>query len=118
VAIEVKDVAVWNVVPWYIGSEERKRIREATTADVRSGLKYLIALIASMPQLECIVLVGGAARKANVFLSQTTTVHILSCHRPSARALTANPRLKRMWRCSSLSNKPPKISARFNLEVK
>lgn len=89
--IEAKDIAVWNVVPWYLGDEERKKIRGATALDVRSALKYLEALVASMPRLECIVLVGGAARKAHVFLSQATTARILSCHHPSAQALNANP---------------------------
>lgn len=89
--IEAKDIAVWNVVPWYLGDKDRKKIRGATAMDVRSGLKYVEALVALMPQLECIVLVGGAARKAHVFLSQATTARILSCHHPSAQSLNANP---------------------------
>lgn len=89
--IEAKDIAVWNVVPWYLGDKDRKKLRGATSIDVRSGLKYLKALVAFMPHLECIVLVGGAASKAHVFLSQVTTARILSCHHPSAQALNANP---------------------------
>lgn len=89
--VEAKDIAVWNVVPWYLGDEDRKKIRRATAKDVRSGLKYLEALVAFMPRLECIVLVGAAARNAHVFLSQATTARILSCHHPSAQALNANP---------------------------
>lgn len=89
--VAAEDIAVWNVVPWYLGDEERQRIRGATAVDVRSGLKYLKLLVDSMPRLECIVLVGAAARKAHVFLSQATTARILSCHHPSAQALNANP---------------------------
>jgi len=79
------------VIPWYLGDEKQKRIRGATTADVRAALKYLAVLVAAMPRLECIMLVGGAARKAHVFLSRTTIARILSCHHPSAQALNANP---------------------------
>lgn len=89
--IEAKDIAIWNVVPWYLGDETRQKIRGATSADVRTGLEYLAQLIAAMPNLQCVVLVGGAARKAHVFLSQLTTARILSCHHPSAQVLNANP---------------------------
>lgn len=89
--IKAEDITVWNVVPWYLGDEERKKIRGATALDVQSGLKYLEALVTSMPRLECIVLVGGIARRAHVFLSHATTARILSCHHPSAQALNANP---------------------------
>ena len=89
--IGAEDIAIWNVVPWYLGVEGRARIRGASAVDVRQGLKYLEALVAAMPNLQCIVLVGGAARKAHVFLSQVSTARILSCHHPSAQALNANP---------------------------
>ena len=86
-----EDIAVWNVVPWYLGDEGRRKIRGANSRDVRAGLQYLKPLVAAMPGLQCIVLVGGAARKAHVFLSRVTTARILSCHHPSAQALNANP---------------------------
>lgn len=86
-----EDIAVWNVVPWYLGDEEHRKIRRANSVDVQAGLKYLGAVVAAMPRLQCIVLVGGAARKAHVFLSRVTTARILSCHHPSAQALNANP---------------------------
>jgi uracil-DNA glycosylase len=91
VGIEAEDIAVWNVVPWYLGDSQRKKIRGATSADVLAGVKYVSAVVAAMPNLECIVLVGSAARKAHVFLSAVTTARILSCHHPSAQALNANP---------------------------
>ena len=89
--IDNEDIAVWNVVPWYLGDEERRKIRGATSADIRASRKYLKSLVSSMPSLQCIVLIGGAARKADVFLSRVTTARIISCHHPSAQALNANP---------------------------
>ena len=86
-----EDIAVWNVVPWYLGDEGRRKIRGANSVDIRGGLKYLKSLVAAMPKLQSIVLVGSAARKAHVFLSRVTTARILSCHHPSAQALNANP---------------------------
>lgn len=88
--IEKADIALWNVVPWYLGDEERRKIRGAKSADVRRGQKYVSLLISAMPKLQCIVLVGGAARKTHVFLSRNTTVRILSCHHPSLQSLNAN----------------------------
>jgi len=89
--IEATEIALWNVVPWYLGDDEGKRIRGASSADIRAGLDYLVPLIEAMPKLQCVVLVGGAARKAHVFLSRVTTARILSCHHPSAQAMNANP---------------------------
>lgn len=89
--IEPKDIAVWNVVPWYLGDENLKKIRGATSVDVRAGLKYLSILLKAMPRLRCIVLVGNTARKTHTFLSQITTARILSCHHPSAQVVNANP---------------------------
>jgi uracil-DNA glycosylase len=89
--VRAEEIALWNVVPWYLGDENGTKIRGASAADVHLGMAYLPPLIAAMPELRCIVLVGGAARKAHVCLSKLTTARILSCHHPSAQALNANP---------------------------
>jgi hypothetical protein len=38
--IERADIAIWNIVPWYLGNQEGTRIRAATAADTKQGLKY------------------------------------------------------------------------------
>lgn len=86
-----EEIAVWNVVPWYIGNEAGTSIRAANGSDVRAGIEYLAPLVSAMPNLRCIVLVGGAARQAHMFLSRATTARIVSCHHPSARVLNVNP---------------------------
>jgi uracil-DNA glycosylase len=79
------EIALWNVVPWYLGNEAGTRIRGAKTSDVKLGLDYLATVVAAMPALQCIVLVGGAARQAHIHLSHQTTARILSCHHPSPK---------------------------------
>jgi len=81
------EIAVWNMVPWYIGNEQKTRIRAATGDDVAASLKYLLKLVELLPNLRCVVLVGGVARKAHVALSAATTARILSCHHTSPRVI-------------------------------
>ena len=81
------DIAVWNVVPWYLGNEDQTRIRAAEREDVALGIAYLLRLVRLLPNLRCIVLVGAAARKAHVSLSAATTARILSCHHTSPRVM-------------------------------
>lgn len=86
-----EEIAVWNVVPWYIGNEAGTSIRAANGSDLRAGIAYLSPLVSAMLDLRCILLVGGAARQAHMFLSRVVTARIVSCHRPSARVLNVNP---------------------------
>ncbi|HWE05335.1 MAG TPA: uracil-DNA glycosylase [Rhizomicrobium sp.] len=64
--IDRRRTILWNIVPWYIGSEGR--IRPATTTDIQRGLPYLLRLIALLPALRVIVLVGKKASKARFYL--------------------------------------------------
>jgi uracil-DNA glycosylase len=86
------EIAIWNIVPWYIGSSDGSAIRAANGEDVRDGMKYLPLLLDAMPNLKCIILVGGAARRAHIFLSRLTTARIVSCHHPSMRVVNSNPK--------------------------
>lgn len=83
--IQRADLALWNVVPWYLGNAEKTKIRGAKSSDVRRGLEYLTDVVVAIKHLECIVLVGGAARQAHIHLSHHTRAHILSCHHPSPK---------------------------------
>lgn len=83
-----KDIALWNVVPWYLGNGTT--IRRASGEDIRAGVEYLRPLLSDMPNLCCIFLVGGAARRAHMLLSRITTARIVTCHHSSARVIIAN----------------------------
>jgi uracil-DNA glycosylase len=86
------EIAIWNIVPWYIGKRDGTAIRAAKSEDVREGMKYLPFLLEAMPAIKCVVLVGGAARKAHMILSRLTTARIVSCHHPSMRVINSNPK--------------------------
>lgn len=90
--INKSDIAIWNVVPWYLGNESRSKIRNANSYDLRTALKYLRLVIDAMRSLKCIILVGGTARKSHVALSSITNARIFSCHHPSARVMNTNPK--------------------------
>ncbi len=83
------EIALWNVVPWFLG--DGQRIRPARDGDFQDALPYLLPVVRVMVHLQCIVLVGGAARRAHFTLSSTTTARILACHHPSARVMHASP---------------------------
>ena len=90
--IQSCDMAIWNVVPWYVGDVERNRIRAPTAQEVLDGIEHLKKLVSLLPNLQCIVLVGASARRAHIPLSATTNARILACHHPSPRALNTNRR--------------------------
>jgi len=87
--IRKQDIAIWNIVPWYLGNGNN--IRAAEAGDVNMGLKYLGDLIQILTKLKYIVLVGAAARRAHVYLSYTTDIKILGCHHPSPRVVNNYP---------------------------
>ena len=82
-----EEIAIWNIVPWYIGNDSRTAIRAANSNDVNAGKRYLKPLISAMPNLRCIVLVGQVARKTHLDLSHITKARILTCHHTSARGM-------------------------------
>lgn len=85
------EIVIWNIVPWYVGNEARTQIRRVQRDETALGTQYLLQLVKLLPNLRCIVLVGGAARRAHVPLSAATTARILSCHHPSPRAMNLQP---------------------------
>jgi uracil-DNA glycosylase len=89
--ISRKEIALWNTVPWYIGNNSKSSIRAAKGKDIQSGISFLQQIVEAMPALQCIVLVGSAARRAHIFLSQITEARILSCNHTLAKVMNTNP---------------------------
>lgn len=92
--INRKDIAIWNIVPWYVGNDDQNQIRAVRPDEIATGTKYLKQLLPRLPELRCIVLVGGEARRAHVPLSAETAVRIVSCHHPSQRAMNEARKLE------------------------
>lgn len=82
-----RDIAIWNVVPWYLKEERGKKNPPVREADLKAGRDFLKMVITAMPELQCIVLVGAIARRDHVFLSHETTVRIYSCHHTSRQGM-------------------------------
>jgi uracil-DNA glycosylase len=66
--ITPNQIAIWNVVPWYIG--DGAKIRSANKPDIDEGVVWLQKIIAAMPQFRMAVLVGERALKAAPALSR------------------------------------------------
>lgn len=58
----------WNIVPWYIGTGAR--IRAAGRSDIEAGLPALTRLLALLPKLKAVVLVGRKAERAADLVSR------------------------------------------------
>lgn len=80
--IDRRRTVIWNAVPWYIG--DGRRIRAATQKDLADGLGPLPRLLALLPKLRTIVLVGRKAEKAAGQLDRTKYA-VLACPHPSPR---------------------------------
>jgi uracil-DNA glycosylase len=77
-----RDSVIWNVVPWYIGDEQR--IRAARTSDVREGTESLAKLLLLFSDLRAIVLVGRKAERAMPMLNNITLqTKVFACPHPS-----------------------------------
>jgi hypothetical protein len=70
-----------------------RKIKAAGVSDVKKGLKYLGDLVRILKGLEYIVLVGGPARRAHVYLSHSADVRILGCHHPSPKVVNKYPEM-------------------------
>lgn len=72
----------WNIVPWYIGTGTR--IRAAERSDIEAGLPALKSLLALLPKLKVVVLIGRKAeRAANLVTQQRPEVRIFRSPHPS-----------------------------------
>jgi uracil-DNA glycosylase len=58
-----RDVVRWNAVPWYIGNEQRTKIRAASGSDLKRAEPWLEELLKLLPRLEVVVLMGKKAQQ-------------------------------------------------------
>lgn len=87
------ELCFWNVVPFYIGAEDRSKLRAAKQTDLDAGRPWVIELINLLPQLHTIVLMGRQAQKSRQLLRTIRpSVRILNAWHPSNRCLNSRPR--------------------------
>ncbi len=87
VGLARREMVVWNIIPWYIGSD--RKIRAATRQDVEEGLGCLESFLDLLPDLRAIVMMGRKAQGARDFLATTRPdLALLETFHPSNQALT------------------------------
>ncbi|WP_111658002.1 uracil-DNA glycosylase [Alcanivorax indicus] len=101
-----RSIAIWNTVPWYIGSGTK--IRPARSADIASGVESLANLFQLMPKLRLVVLVGAKARNARKHIqSVAPPLGLLSSPHPSPMFVNRRPGNREAtlnsWRTVSMS---------------
>ena len=100
---------LWNIVPWYVGTEDRSSIRPAERQDIADGLPYLYQLLDLLPRLHTIVLLGRKAQQVSKQLTARGGLRILETFHTSARVLNVWPE-KRVHILDTLreAGNPPK----------
>jgi uracil-DNA glycosylase len=90
-------VAMWNIIPWYIG--DRSRIRRVTSLDLAAGLPHLQRLIPLFHKLRMIVFVGCQAARARKHVSKWFPDHaIFEVTHPSPSNLNRSPKNRERFR--------------------
>ncbi len=83
---------LWNVVPFYIGREDRSRIRAAKKSDIEVGAPYVMHLIAMMPKLHSVVLLGRKAQRVECYIgAKHPELRIFKSWHPSGQSLNPVP---------------------------
>jgi len=80
---------LWNIVPWYVGSEEK--IRAVKKSDITTAIPFLKELINFLPNLKAIVLVGRKAQNAKSQIIQLTSARLFESHHPSQQVMNRWP---------------------------
>ncbi len=62
------DCVIWNVCPWYVGSEAK--IRPVRAAEVRESAEALRSLLGQLADLRCVALLGRKSQLARATVEQ------------------------------------------------
>ena len=84
------DVVTWNVVPWYIGTDEK--VRAAAERDLKAGRRYIKELIDLLPRLRVVVLIGKKALSA--WKNADIDLPTIEAPHPSPQNLNTRPHLR------------------------
>lgn len=62
------EIVIWNVVPFYIGEPDRARLRAARMTDLDAGWPWVKELLAMLPSVDTVVLLGRPAQRAEAMI--------------------------------------------------
>lgn len=99
--IERRDTILWNIVPWYVGNGQN--IRPVDAQDMEKALPHLPGLLALLPNLQVIVLLGKKAQLAEVHIQKLIGVPIVRTYHPSPRVFNRWPEKKKQAHDAFLS---------------
>ena len=57
------DIAIWNMVPWYVGTDDFSKLANVSAAHIERGAASLPSLLAAMPHLGVMCFVGDKAQR-------------------------------------------------------
>jgi uracil-DNA glycosylase len=86
--LDRRSILIWNIVPWYVG--DGQRIRSPRQAELREGLASLGELLALLPNLEVVILLGRWAARAKSFL-EGRGIRVYATWHPAPRSLDPHP---------------------------
>jgi uracil-DNA glycosylase len=84
-----RDVIAWNIVPWYLGNDER--IGKVTKADIAEARPALVNLLSLLPALKVVILFGKKAQEGWDEAALDTKCVVLRAPHPSGRWLNGHP---------------------------
>ena len=90
--LEQDRIAVWNIVPWYLGSPTK--IRAAGRSDLELSQPYLHRLVTLLPELRVVLALGVPARDGwlrYLLTHDGPLLPTLACPHPSPRVLNTRP---------------------------
>lgn len=86
------EIVIWNVVPFYIGTADRSRLRAARQSDLDVGRPWLIELLGLLPHLDTVVLLGRKAQKADSIVRERRPgLRVIMSWHPSQVAMNRSP---------------------------
>lgn len=83
------DTLLWNIVPWYVGSNSK--IRAVKKSDIETALSFFKELIDFLPNLKAIVLVGRKAQSAKSQLAHLASTRFFESYHPSLQVINRSP---------------------------
>ena len=81
------EIILWNIVPWYVGTGTK--IRPVNSEDLRHARPYLLELLALLPELRVIVLLGNKAKRG--WAEAGLNVSVVSTYHPSPLVFNTSP---------------------------
>ncbi len=88
-----EDTLIWNICPWYVG--ENGHILPVNAKDIQEAQPYLSELVALLPRLQKIVLIGRKAQTAAPYLRSITSLPIKHTYHMSALVFNISTEKKR-----------------------